>query len=238
MTVWNPWHGCKKYSEGCENCYVYRRDATIGKDASVVTKTTAFYDLIKLNKAKEYKIKSGEEVYACMTSDFFIKEADGWRDEAWGMIKKRSDVNFNIITKRIERAEKCFPADWNCGYENVALGCTVENQRQADIRLPVFKKIDAVKKFIICEPLLERINLLNYLGAWTDYVSVGGESGDGARVCDYEWVLDIRDQCIKANVPFIFRQTGANFVKDGKSYKIPRHSQLQQAQKAGIDVII
>ena len=40
--IWNPWHGCKKYSEGCLNCYVYRRDASVGRDASIVARTTAF----------------------------------------------------------------------------------------------------------------------------------------------------------------------------------------------------
>ena len=37
--IWNPWHGCHKISPGCANCYVYRRDESIGKDASVVAKT-------------------------------------------------------------------------------------------------------------------------------------------------------------------------------------------------------
>ena len=34
MAIWNPWHGCKKISSGCENCYVYRRDMQFGKDSS------------------------------------------------------------------------------------------------------------------------------------------------------------------------------------------------------------
>ena len=42
MPLWNPWHGCTKCSPGCRNCYVYRRDAEFGKDASVVRKTASF----------------------------------------------------------------------------------------------------------------------------------------------------------------------------------------------------
>lgn len=225
MNIWNPWHGCKKYSEGCQNCYVYRRDSSVGRDASEVVKTSSFNEPIKLNKEKKYKISSGTEVYACMTSDFFIEEADNWRNDAWQIIDKRKDVHFNIITKRIVRAKDCLPENWDGGYENVTIGCTAENQKQADIRLPIFKNFPAKHKFIICEPLLEDIDMSKYLGAWVSHISVGGESGPNARVCDYDWVLSIRSQSIDANVSFIFRQTGANFIKDGRLYKIPRYMQ-------------
>ena len=65
-------------------------------------------------------------------------------------------------------------------------------------------------------------------------VTVGCESGNEARVFDYDWVLNIREQCIKAGVPFHFKQTGAHFRKDGKLYNIPRSQQMVQAHKAGI----
>ena len=64
----------------------------------------------------------------------------------------------------------------------------------------------------------------------------GGESGDGARVCDYDWVLDIREQCRRTGVAFHFKQTGLHFRKDGHLYTIPRPLQQPQAQKAGIDL--
>ena len=120
MVVWNPWHGCKKISSGCENCYVYRRDMQFGKDSSIVTKTLDFDLPIKKNKKGEYKLKSqSEPVYTCMTSDFFIEDADQWREEVWNFIKIRSDLNFIIITKRIHRFLECIPEDWNNGYNNV-----------------------------------------------------------------------------------------------------------------------
>ena len=40
--VWNPWHGCLKYSEGCRHCYVYRRDESVGLDASEIKKNKDF----------------------------------------------------------------------------------------------------------------------------------------------------------------------------------------------------
>ena len=73
MAIWNPWHGCKKISPGCYNCYVYRRDAEFGKDSSIVTKTAMFDLPLKRNRKKEYKLQpESEPVYTCMTSDFFI----------------------------------------------------------------------------------------------------------------------------------------------------------------------
>ena len=72
--TWNPWHGCRKYSEGCQNCYVYRIDRLFGKDASVVTKTSSFYLALQKKRDKTYKLASGSTVYACMSSDFFINE--------------------------------------------------------------------------------------------------------------------------------------------------------------------
>lgn len=50
MTLWNPWHGCHKYSAGCANCYVYRMDERYGRDSSVVKKTKDFALPVKKKK--------------------------------------------------------------------------------------------------------------------------------------------------------------------------------------------
>ena len=126
----------------------------------------------------------------------------------------------------------------NEGYENVHICCTVENQRQADIRLPVYCKVPIRHKSIICSPLLGPIDLRPYLSDSMEEVVVGGESGEEARVCDYSWVLDLRQQCVEAGVPFHFMQTGARLLKDGKCYRIPRKHQHSQARAAGIDFMI
>jgi protein gp37 len=111
----------------------------------------------------------------------------------------------------------------------------MENQRRTDERLPIFRELPIRHKSIICEPLLEPIDFRDGLGSWTEQVTVGGESGRDARVCDYEWVLDIRQQCVKADVPFHFKQTGALFRKGGLTFRIPRNQQMPQAHKAAID---
>lgn len=235
MANWNPWHGCHKISPGCKNCYVYRIDERHGKDSSIVVKTSN-YDLpLKRNRAGEYKLCSNEIVYTCFSSDFFLDDADEWRPEAWKMIRIRSDLHFFIVTKRIHRFHMGLPDDWGSGYDNVTICCTVENQDRADFRLPIFLAEPIKHKSIICEPLLEDIQLSLYLSDELEEVSVGGESGNKARICNYEWVLNIREQCILAGITFHFRQTGARFVKKGKMYIIPRRVQHSQAKKANID---
>jgi len=235
MANWNPWHGCHKLSAGCRNCYVYRTDARFEKDSSVVSLTQNFRLPVMKKRDGSYKIPSGELVWTCFTSDFLVEEADEWRAEAWEMMRIRSDLSFLFITKRIDRLEQCLPSDWDNGYPNVHICCTVENQEMADYRLPVFRRLPICKKTIVCEPLLERIDLSRYLGEWVHGLLVGGESGEKARICDYDWVLDLRKQAIAANVPFMFKQTGAYFRKDGKIYHIERKFQHSQAKKAGID---
>lgn len=233
--IWNPWHGCRKYSAGCKNCYVYRRDNSIGKNPSAIEKNKSFDMPLARNKNGEFKIPSGTLLYTCMTSDFFIEEADEWREDIWRIIRQRSDLRFMIITKRILRFTECIPLDWGSGYENVAICCTIENQEQCDIRFPYFNTLPIKNKFIASEPLLSPIDMSGYLNSSIRQVTVGGESGENSRICDYRWVLDIRSQCIAAGVPFYFKQTGARFLKDGRLYRIKRAFQHSQARKAGIN---
>ncbi|MBQ7499314.1 MAG: DUF5131 family protein [Clostridia bacterium] len=236
---WNPWHGCTRISPGCLNCYVYRIDRQHDKaEESSFCRRTASFDLpLKKNRKGEYKIPPGSRVYTCFTSDFFIPDADGWRDEAWDIIRRRRDCVFLFYTKRIERWLDCIPDDWGDGYDNVIIGCTVENQKMAEKRLPEFLSAPVKHRIIGVEPMLERIDLSGYLCYKIEEVSVGGESGNGARVCDFDWVLDIRRQCAEKGISFYFHQTGSRFRKDGRIYNIPRKLQIEQARKAGIDLI-
>ena len=238
MTIWNPWHGCHKISPGCLNCYMYRRDAEFDKDSSIVTKTSSFKLPVQKTKDGTYKVQNDSYVYTCMTSDFFVEEADKWRDEAWDFIKFRSDLDFFIITKRIDRFMDNIPFDWGDGYDNVTVCSTCENQAMADYRLPIMLELPIKHMQVIHEPMLESIDISKYLAMGKiESVTCGGESGYNARICDYDWILNTREQCLKYKVPFHFKQTGANFRKNGKVYHIPRKYQHSQAKKACIDYI-
>jgi protein gp37 len=234
---WNPWHGCTRVSPGCLHCYVYRRDEAFGSPgASSLCRRTADFGLpVRRGRGGGYSLPSGSLVYTCFTSDFLLTDADVWRPECWRMIRERQDCDFVFFTKRIERLPECLPPDWGDGYENVRIGCTVENRDRADFRLPIFRSLPIKHRLIVAEPLLERLDLSPYLDGLIGEVSAGGESGDGARPCDYSWILDLRDQCVRAGVSFTFHQTGARFVKDGRTYMIRRGLQHGQAARAGLD---
>jgi protein gp37 len=232
---WNPWYGCKKKSEGCLNCYVYRHDARYGGDASTIYKVKDFDMPIRKNRKGEYKIPSRSIIWTCFTSDFFLEEADEWRRDAWKIIRERKDCSFVFLTKRIERFYKGLPIDWYEGWDNVTIGCSCENQARADERIPLLLSFPIKNRQIICAPLLGEIDLSSYLNNKINSVVVSGESGIEARICDYDWVLKIRDECFKKNITFFYKQTGSKFMKSGKIYKIKVRDQALQARKAKID---
>ena len=234
MAMWNPWRGCHKYSEGCKFCYIHKGDAKRGIDTNRIMKTDNFYAPITKKKNGEYKMKSGQTVYLCFSSDFLIEEADEWRTECWQMIKERSDLHFVFLTKRINRFMSCIPDDWGTGYENLTVGCTVENQKGADDRLSLFNTLLIKHRNIICQPLIEYIDIKKYLQD-IELVVVGGESDKEARPLNYDWVLSIRRQCIETNTRFQFRQCGTHFIKDGKEYVLYVKQLGSQARKANID---
>lgn len=106
------------------------------------------------------------------------------------MMRQRSDLSFMTITKRIDRFAQCLPKDWGDGYDNVIICCTVENQACANYRLPIYKLAPIKHKIIICEPLLENIDLQSFdIGKWIEQLVVGGESGYEARPCNFDWVI-------------------------------------------------
>ena len=233
MARWDPWRGCKKCSDGCLHCYIHKGDAKRNVDTNLIVKTKDFYKPVEKLKNGAYKMKSGL-VFLCFSSDFLIEEADEWRNECWQMIKERQDCEFMFLTKRIDRFANCIPTDWNDGYENVIVCCTVENQKNADYRLSIFKDLPIKHKSITVQPMLESIDIERYLDG-IDLVVVGGESDVNARPLDYAWVLNVREQCVRKNVNFEFRQCGTHFIKDGKQYKLQTKDLCKQARLANIN---
>ena len=245
---WNLWHGCTKVSTGCRHCYMYRRDESIGKDPTVVIKTDSFdlpVRILKSGKYKgRYKIPRRSYIYTCFSSDFFHPDADGWRGDAWDIMRERSDCSFFMITKRPERIADHLPPDWGRGWEHVIIAVTCENQDMIDKRLPVYLSLPLYHHSVMIEPMLTSVDLKPYIDAYrsTDgrpvlrHVSAGGESGADARICDYEWVQNVQSQCMANGISFYYHQTGAKLIKNGKLYHIPRPQQHSQAHKAGLDI--
>ncbi|MBR4461596.1 MAG: DUF5131 family protein [Erysipelotrichaceae bacterium] len=227
--TYNCWHGCHRKSEGCLHCYVYRRDLSIGVDSNIVYKTKSFDLPIRKDRHGNYKYPGGTHFDMCFSSDFFIEEADEWRIDVLNMIRERSDCEFFCITKRPERIAACIP-DLK-SYDNLTVYCTMENQKRFDERAPIYLDLDLKKKGVMMEPMLERIDFSGYYDR-IDLIAIGGESGEDARLLDFEWVKETRKQCLEHGVDFYFHQTGARIKVNGRIYEIPRNNQHSQARKA------
>ena len=234
--IWNPWHGCKKCSEGCENCYMYALDKMRGMDGSLIYKTKSGFNYpLKRDRSGRYHIRSGETLRVCMTSDFFLEEADEWRGEAWDIIARRPDVVFFLLTKRPQRVAELLPHDFG-SFDNIFFNVTCENQRRADERIPILLSLPFKHKGIFCAPLIGGISIEKYLvRGGIEQVVCGGENYDGARPCSFDWVKRLRSECERHNVTFVFMETGTVFIKDGVRYRIPsKRLQSEQAFKSGV----
>lgn len=234
--IWNPWHGCKRCSEGCQNCYMYYLDALRGKDGGEIYRTKAGFNYpVSKTRNGEYRVKSGEMLRVCMTSDFFLEEADKWRDEAWELIYRRPDVKFFLLTKRPERVAGCLPKNWGDGWPNVMLNVSAENQRRADERIPILLDLPFRHRGVMCAPFIGPVTIRDYLGTGLiEQVLCDGENYGGARPCRYEWVKALHDECEEFNVTFVFCGTGRRFIKDGKVYHLEGGVQSEQAHKSGL----
>ena len=68
------------------------------------------------------------------------------------------------------------------------------------------RDVPAKIRFLSLEPLLDDLGDFDLSGI--HWVIVGGESGPGARPMQEDWVLNILEQCDRADVPFFFKQWG------------------------------
>ncbi|MBO8416077.1 MAG: DUF5131 family protein [Proteobacteria bacterium] len=234
--IWNPWHGCRKASPGCRHCYMYYLDKKRGQDGSVIYKTQNFDYPVQRGRDGSYKIKPGEKIRVCMTSDFFLEDADPWRPEAFHLMAARPDVIFYLLTKRAHRIKDCLPKDYAAGFPNLSFNVSVENQWAANERLPYLLDLPVSHKGVMCAPLLGPVNLRPWLAPGVlDEVICGGENYDGSRPCDFAWVQELAAQCAACNIKFTFIELGSIFIKDGKIYRIQdKRLQSYYAFKSGI----
>jgi protein gp37 len=217
--TWNPWYGCVHVSEGCFNCYMFREQVRYGRNPAIVNRAQppTFNSPLKW--------KTGR-VFTCSWSDFFISDADAWRDEAWEIIRRTPHLTYQILTKRPARIERRLPKDWGNGWPNVWLGVSVENQAMAENRIPVLIDAAAAVKFLSVEPLLEPVSLRKWLAPeWAsisplDWIIVGGESGPEARECKIWWISDVVAQAKAGDVPVFVKQLGT--ISDWRDEGKPR----------------
>ena len=169
--TWNPWRGCTKVSPGCRNCYMFVAQNRYGNNPSVVTRTKTWRDPARWQRQAEAS-DTIELVFTCSWSDWFHKDADPWRDEAWQVIASCPNLAFQILTKRPDRIADCLPDDWGTGYQNVWLGTSIESNRYVH-RADTLRDVPAQVRFISAEPLLGPLPDLNLDGIhWLSLIHI------------------------------------------------------------------
>jgi len=203
--TWNPIIGCYKVSTGCKYCYAERDMKRWGKSFKPHRASDAvFYSPLKW--------KEPARVFTCSYSDFFLEDADSYRDEIWNIIKNTPHLTYQILTKRPENILDRLPDNWGYGYKNVWLGVSVEKMEFIK-RIDILIDIPAHIRFISYEPALGKLVIASpSIISNIHWIIAGGESGHGYkwRPANTEWFRLIRDQCLVFKIPFFFKQYGGN----------------------------
>jgi protein gp37 len=211
--TWNPVTGCKKISPGCENCYAerlsYRLQAMGQQNYANAFELTLQPQALGLPE----KWKAPQTIFVNSMSDLFHREVPAeYIQQVFAVMNRAHWHRYQILTKRSQRLQRLSPKlPWQ---PHIWMGVSVESQAYT-FRIDHLRETEAHIKFLSIEPLLGPLPDINLEGI--DWVIVGGESGPGARIMRREWVIEIRDQCIAAGVPFFFKQWGGtNKKKSGR----------------------
>lgn len=194
--------GCTKVSEGCEKCYMYRLSQQFGgRDPSKVV-------IFDLDHAKSRLKNMGEKVFVNSMSDTFHEAIPLQTIQSWfKLFAEDTGRQFQILTKRINRAYSLIKSGALTVPPNVWLGTSIENQGHL-FRAATLRMIPAKIRFISFEPLLSEIlPPINLEGI--SWVIVGGESDySKPRPMDPFWADNIRLEAERQNVAFFFKQMG------------------------------
>ena len=231
--TWNPVTGCTKVSEGCDHCYA---ETIAHRFAGTKAYPNGFDVTLRPERLDQpLRWKRPRKVFVNSMSDLFHKDVpDDYIARVFAVMALAPQHTFQVLTKRPGRMrsllsseqfesavflategrfEGCFP--WPL--PNVWLGTSVENQKWADVRIPLLLDTPAAIRFLSCEPLLGPIDLFAWnidRGTRVDWVIVGGESGPHARPMHPDWARQLRDDCLTAGTPFHFKQWGEWVTED------------------------
>jgi len=227
--TWNPVTGCSKISPGCKHCYAermalrlhamgqprYRNGFEVTLQPDVVDQPLAW------RKPRNIFVNSMSDLFHEAVPLFFI-------DRVFAVVRQAHWHVFQVLTKRSERLRRIAnELEWPA---NLWIGVSVESQKHV-WRIDDLRQVPAAVRFLSLEPLLGPLPRLNL--ADIHWVIVGGESGPHARPIQANWVRDIRDQCLTANVPFFFKQWGGVWkCRTGRELDGETWNQLPQRSAA------
>ena len=208
--TWNPVRGCTKISPGCLHCYAetfaerfrgvpghpYEQGFDLRVVPEKLTRTTS-----RWTRARMIFVNSMSDLFHKDVSAAYIgRVAEVMRAANWH--------TYQVLTKRSERLAQMLRTNLkqHAQEPHIWWGVSVENRKHGLPRIDHLREAPAAIRFLSVEPLIEDLGEIDLTGI--SWVIVGGESGNGARPMDPDWVRSIRDQCEKAGVLFFFKQWG------------------------------
>lgn len=194
--TFNPWIGCTKVSPACDHCYAEAWDKRFGGERwgphAPRKRTKTWGNPVKWQKRAEAE-GTRYRVFCASLADVFDNHKtilDEWRHELWLMIERTPNLDWLLLTKRPQNVNRFIPPSWrDMGWpENVWLGTTVEDQTEAERRVPSLLATGARIKFLSCEPLIGPVDIRAYLpGCFECSVECGWRSGQppAVEVCHH-----------------------------------------------------
>ena len=209
--TWNPLTGCDKISPGCTHCYAERMSLRLRAMGQPNYRNGFALTLHERMLDVPLRWKQPQRIFVNSMSDLFHQDVpEEFVRRVFAVMRQASWHRFQVLTKRSERLRQLSPKiDWPA---NVWMGVSVESSDYRG-RVDDLRHTGAHTRFLSVEPLLgpiANLDLANF-----QWMIVGGESGAGARPMREEWVIDLRDQCVRAGVPFFFKQWGGVNKKRG-----------------------
>jgi protein gp37 len=219
-TTWNPTTGCDRVSAGCDHCYAlalakrlkamgsakYQHDGdprTSGPGFGVATHQPSLAEPFRWRDPRLVFVNSMSDLFHAKIPAAFVRQV-------FDVMAATPKHTYQVLTKRSRRLRRIAPTlHWPA---NTWMGVSVENT-DAHYRVDDLRAVPATVRFLSCEPLLGPLTDLDLTGI--GWVIAGGESGSDARPVKEEWILEIRDQCSRARVPFFFKQWGGRTPKAG-----------------------
>ncbi len=228
--TFNPWVGCQAVSPACDHCYAEARARRFGDDFAERRRTSArnWQQPLRWNAAAAAAGVRATVFAPSLGDPFDNRVPEPWRVDLWHRIAETPHLDWLLLTKRPQNIRHMLPTQvaghprWGAGWDNVSFGITAENQDEYDRRWHWLARTPVRRRFLSCEPLLERLDLHSdecrtsgsarecpVCFGGIDWVIAGGESGPGARPTQLQWVRDLHDQARMGGAAFFMKQAGS-----------------------------
>jgi protein gp37 len=239
--TWNPVRGCTKITPGCDHCYAETFAERFRGVKGHPYEQGFDLRLIPGKLAEPLRWKTPKMIFVNSMSDLFHKDVpEDYAEAVCRVMERASWHTYQVLTKRSSRLRDMLRTrlQFAAALDHIWWGVSVEDRAHGLVRIKHLQQAPAAVRFLSIEPLLEDLGEFELEGI--HWVIVGGESGAGARPMNKEWVLSIRDQCQRAQVPFFFKQWGgvrkgkAGRELDGRTYdEIPSRAERPVLENPG-----